>query len=47
MNLSFLDSFKYIVSVGGDTDTNCAIFGAIKGYTNNKEYELDTKDLLP
>ena len=31
-NLSFLDGFKYIVSQGGDTDTNCAIYGAIKGY---------------
>ena len=33
-DLSFIDGFKYIVSVGGDTDTNCAILGAIKG---NKE----------
>ncbi len=35
MNLNFLDSFKQIVSVSGDTDTNCAIFGAIKGYKDN------------
>jgi len=26
---SFIDGFKYIVSLGGDTDTNCAIYGAI------------------
>ncbi len=30
--LSILDGFKDIVSQGGDTDTNCAIYGAIVGY---------------
>jgi len=29
---SFIDGFKYIGSLGGDTDTNCAIYGAIKSY---------------
>ena len=46
-NLSFIDGFKYIVSAGGDTDTNCAIFGAIKGHQNNIEDELDIKKFLP
>ena len=32
LKLSFLDGFKSIVSQGGDTDTNCAIYGAIKEY---------------
>lgn len=40
-DLSFIDGFKYIVSCGGDTDTNCAIFGAIKG---NRE---DISNSLP
>ena len=39
MNVSFLDAFKYIVSHGGDTDTNCAIYGAIKG-SNEKINEI-------
>ena len=47
MNLNFLDSFKQIVSVGGDTDTNCAIFGAIKGYKDNISEELNIKAFLP
>jgi len=37
----FLTGFKYIVSQGGDTDTNCAIYGAILGYRKNIEDELD------
>ena len=53
----FLTAFKYIVSQGGDTDTNCAIFGAIRGAHADitqelkislfvsKEYLLETTDL--
>jgi ADP-ribosylglycohydrolase len=37
----FLTGFKYIVSTGGDTDTNCAIFGAIFGYKKDITQELD------
>jgi len=37
----FLTGFKYIVASGGDTDTNCAIFGAIFGYTKDITQELD------
>jgi ADP-ribosylglycohydrolase len=37
----FLTGFKYIVSKGGDTDTNCAIFGAIFGYKKDIKKELD------
>jgi ADP-ribosylglycohydrolase len=37
----FLTGFKYIVSSGGDTDTNCAIFGAIFGCTKDITQELD------
>lgn len=29
---SLLDGYKFIVSMGGDTDTNCAIYGAIVGF---------------
>lgn len=35
MDLSFVEGFKYIVSNGGDTDTNCAIYGAIRGSNEN------------
>ena len=42
----FLTGFKYIVSKGGDTDTNCAIYGAILGYNNDITKELDIKDFL-
>jgi len=43
---SFIDGFKYIVSVGGDTDTNCAIYGAIKGYKENIGNSLNVLDFL-
>ena len=46
-NYNFLDGFKYIVSNGGDTDTNCAIYGAIKGYRNKIKNELNISDFLP
>jgi ADP-ribosylglycohydrolase len=42
----FLTAFKYIVSKGGDTDTNCAIFGAIYGYRNDISDELDVKEFI-
>ena len=32
LDLNFIDGFRYIVSYGGDTDTNCAIYGAIRGH---------------
>lgn len=41
MNVSILDGFKELVSRGGDTDTNCAIYGAIRGYKENLELDLD------
>jgi ADP-ribosylglycohydrolase len=44
---SFLDGFKYIVSQGGDTDTNCAVFGALKGAGEDIEDELDMAAFLP
>jgi len=37
----FLTGFKYITSKGGDTDTNCAIFGAIFGYKKDINKEID------
>ena len=37
---------KYIVSHGGDTDTNYAIFGAIKGYNRDIRKSLDIEDFL-
>lgn len=40
-DFTFLDGFKYIVSKGGDTDTNCAVFGAIKGCGINIENEIN------
>lgn len=45
--LSFLDGFKYIVSLGGDTDTNCAIYGAIKGAKSDIAKEINIKYFLP
>jgi len=42
----FLTGFKYIVSQGGDTDTNCAIYGAILGYNKNITEELDIKQFV-
>lgn len=41
MNLSVLEGFKELVSRGGDTDTNCAIYGAIRGYREKLEINLD------
>ena len=43
---NFLDGFKYIVSQGGDTDTNCAIYGAIRGYKHIILNELDIHTFL-
>ena len=37
----FLTGFKHITSFGGDTDTNCAIYGAILGCKKDIETELD------
>ena len=42
----FLDGFKYIVSQGGDTDTNCAIYGAIKEYRQNISDEIIVEEFL-
>lgn len=44
--LSFIDAFKYIVASGGDTDTNCAIFGAIKGYRENIRDSISVERFL-
>jgi len=41
MDLSILEGFKELVSRGGDTDTNCAIYGAIRGYRDELEVDLD------
>ncbi len=41
MNMSVQDGFRELVSRGGDTDTNCAIYGAIKGYRDELELDLD------
>ena len=41
MKLSVLNGFKELVSRGGDTDTNCAIYGAIRGYREKLEVNLD------
>jgi len=41
-----LDGFKYIISQGGDTDTNCAIYGVIRGYKNVISNELDIHEFL-
>ncbi len=41
MELSILEGFKELVSRGGDTDTNCAIYGAIRGYNDKLELDLD------
>jgi len=45
-NLSFVEGFKYIVSYGGDTDTNCAIYGAIRGANEDINDELNILDFL-
>ncbi len=44
---NFLDGFKYIVSKGGDTDTNCAIYAAIKGAQEDITKEVNIGDFLP
>jgi ADP-ribosylglycohydrolase len=41
MDLSVHEGFKELVSRGGDTDTNCAIYGAICGYTNVLKVDLN------
>jgi len=41
MELSITEGFKELVSRGGDTDTNCAIYGAIRGYTETLDLVLD------
>ncbi len=41
MDLPILDGFKELVSRGGDTDTNCAIYGAIRGYKKDLVLSLD------
>jgi len=46
-NFSFLEGFKYIVSVGGDTDTNCAIYGAIRGSNEDIRDSINILDFLP
>ena len=35
------------MSNGGDTDTNCAIYGAIKGYNDDINKEINIADFLP
>lgn len=45
--LNFLDGFKYIVSQGGDTDTNCAVYGAVKGCQQDIVKEINLCDFLP
>ncbi len=42
----FITGFKFIVSNGGDTDTNCAIFGAIFGTKKNISTEIDIEDFI-
>ena len=42
----FITGFKYIVSHGGDTDTNCAIFGAIFGAQKNVYDQLDPEKFI-
>ncbi len=41
MDLTILEGFKELVSRGGDTDTNCAIYGAMRGYIEKLELNLD------
>jgi ADP-ribosylglycohydrolase len=41
MDLSIHEGFKELVSRGGDTDTNCAIYGAIRGYRDKLEIKID------
>jgi ADP-ribosylglycohydrolase len=41
MDLTILEGFNELVSRGGDTDTNCAIYGAMRGYNEELELNLD------
>ena len=41
MDIDILEGFKELVSRGGDTDTNCAIYGAIGGYRDDLGLNLD------
>jgi ADP-ribosylglycohydrolase len=41
MELPIPEGFKELVSRGGDTDTNCAIYGAIRGYAETLDLVLD------
>ena len=45
-DLNYLKGFKFITSQGGDTDTNCAIFAAIRSYKHDIEDEIDIKDFI-
>ena len=45
-DLNYLDGFKYITSFGGDTDTNCAIFAAIRSYRYDIEKELNIEEFI-
>ena len=47
MDLSFIEGFKHIVANGGDTDTNCAIYGAIKGANDDIREVIDIAEFLP
>jgi len=42
----FLTGFKYITSMGGDTDTNCAIYGAIMGCQKDVRRELAIEQFI-
>lgn len=44
--LNFLEGFKFITSYGGDTDTNCAIFAAIRSYKFNISDELNVQKFV-
>lgn len=44
--LNFLAGFKYIVSFGGDTDTNCAIFAAIRSWKFDIQDELKIEEFI-
>lgn len=45
-NLKYVKGFKYITSFGGDTDTNCAIFGAIRSYKHNISDEVKIEEFV-
>lgn len=45
-DFNYLESFKYITSVGGDTDTNCVIFAAIRSYKHDIADELCVGDFV-